>query len=269
MRVRWLLMACVAAMPLQAMAQEDFRHADEGRPIRVEDAYPIKFGEWEWELGVLGELAEGSSSSVSTIELKFGFARNLQVGIEADGGWARDLGVVQSGIEEFGAHLLYNLNQESHSAPALGLRADIATPGVGGRGSEEWGGAVKGMLTKSVGLFRAHLNGGYTWASVMDGGDFWSIGLALDRPLGLTSKLLLGDVYLESPSQGGGGGRIWADVGSRVQISKTMVLDFGVTSRVDMWADGTPNVGVVIGLSRAFGFAGLINVPAYPNPRIN
>ena len=269
MRTVALFAVAFSLTPVRGLAQDDYRHADEGRPIRIEDAYPIKFGEWEWELGATGMIADGgSSSSASLAELKYGFARNLQLGVEVHAQRARNQGVTQSGVEGLAAHVLYNLNQEGNSAPALGIRGDLTTPGVGDLRTEDWSGRLKAILTKSFGHFRAHVNGAYSWASAIDDGDFWSVGLALDRPLGLSSKLLLGDVYLEIPT-GADETRVWADVGARMQVTKTMVLDFGVTSRLDQWTDGMPNVGIVIGLSRTFGFAGLIDVPAYPNPRIN
>ena len=46
-------------------AQEDFRAADADRPIRVEDAYPVKLYEWEWELGSSSTAAEGGEYTVT------------------------------------------------------------------------------------------------------------------------------------------------------------------------------------------------------------
>ena len=268
MRTVALVAVAFSLTPIRGLAQDDYRHADEGRPIRVEDAYPIKFGELEWELGASSEIAEGSSGSTGVFELKFGFARNFQLGVEAGGAWARAGGISQTGIEGLGVHVLYNLNQESRNAPAFGIRGDLGSPGAGGLGDDGWSGRLKAILTKSFGLLRVHVNGGYSWVSRFDGGDLWSVGLALDRPLGLSSKLVLGDVFIEVPA-GPEEARVWAEVGLRMQITKTMVLDFGLKSRLDRWTDGAPNVGFVIGLSRTFGLARFISVPAYPNPRIN
>ncbi len=250
-------------------AQEDFRAADADRPIRVEDAYPVKLYEWEWELGSRGEFAEGGESIISEIfELKTGVARNWQLGLDVHGGQERAAGVWQGGIEEFSGHVLYNLNQEGRRTPALAMRADVFSPGIGDGGREELGVRLRAILTRSVGRLRLHFNGAYDWASTVDGADFWSGGLAFDYPIGLFSKAVLGDMYSEIPVNGGDA-RVWAELGTRFQLTNSTVLDLGVTSRVDQWRDGVANLGLVVGLSRVFGIAGLIKVPPYPNPRIN
>ena len=75
-------------------AQEDFRAADADRPIRVEDAYPVKFYEWEWELGSRGTIAEGGGYGISELlELKSGIAPNWQLGLEVHGSQKRAAGV--------------------------------------------------------------------------------------------------------------------------------------------------------------------------------
>ena len=250
-------------------AQEDFRAADADRPIRVEDAYPVKLYEWEWELGSRGRIAEGGEYLVSgLLELKTGIARNWQLGLEANGNQEREANVRKNGVEQFSAHLFYNLNQEGRSTPALALRADILSPGIGDVGREDVGARLRAILTRSYGRLRLHFNGAYDWASGSDGGNLWSGGLAFDYPIGLFSKAVLGDVYAEIPADTGDA-RVWAEFGTRFQLTNSSVLDLGLTSRVDQWTDGTPNIGIVIGLSRVFGIAGLIKVPPYPNPRIN
>ncbi len=59
------------------------------------------------------------------------------------------------------------------------------------------------------------------------------------------------------------------DLGSRIQMTKTLVLDAGISARLDEWVDGNTNIGLTVGLSRNFGFGSLVAVPPYPNPRIN
>ncbi len=263
-----LLAAAVAAVR-PAAAQEDFRSADPDRPIRVEDAYPLKYLEWEWEIGTETRLAEGGTYAVAgLLEVKTGIARNWQVGIELHPAWERAAGLSTGGLEEFGAHVLFNLNQEGAVAPALAVRGDVVAPGAGDVGRSDVGGRLKGMLTRGFGRGRLHANGGYTWATTADGGDFWIAGLAFDYPIGLFSKSVLGDVYAEFPA-GGTEVRVWAELGTRWQISNASVVDFGVTTRLDRWGDGVANIGFVIGIARVFGIPGLVRVPPYPNPRIN
>ncbi len=249
--------------------QEDFRAADADRPIRVEDAYPVKLYEWEWELGTRGSIARGGEYLVSQIlELKMGIARNWQLGVELHGNQERVASVWQTGLEELSGSLFYNLNQEGRRTPALAVRADVFSPGAGDLGREDVGARLRTILTRSYSRLRVHVNAAYDWASAADGGDFWSGGLAFDYPIGLFSKAVLGDVYAEIPADGGDA-RVWVEFGTRFQVNNSRVLDLGVMSRVDQWNDGIANFGVVIGLSGVFGIPGLIKVPPYPNPRIN
>ena len=102
----------------------------------------------------------------------------------------------------------------------------------------------------------------------MEDGDEGIGGVALERALGRSSRVLLGDIYVESPADGGQT-RVWLDFGSRLQMTKTLVLDAGISARLDEWLDGNSNIGITVGLSRNFGFGALVRVPPYPNPRIN
>jgi hypothetical protein len=210
----------------------------------------------------------GRYMAAGVLEIKTGIARNLQVGLEAEPGWEREAGTSAAGIEAFGGHALYNITQEGRRAPAISLRADAWSPGVGERRMQDARARVRAILTRSHGRARVHVNGAYTWASASDGGDWWSGGLGFDYPIGLFSKAILGDVYVEAPA-GGGTVRVWTEIGARFQLTNSTVFDFGLTSRIDEWADGAANVGLVVGLSRAFGIPGLVPVPRYPDPRID
>ena len=262
-------LSVMLSVPMSVIAQDDFRHVDEGRPIRIRDAYPIKFMEWEWEIGTSAELAEGGNyETAGVIEFKLGIARNFELGIETHSALTREAGVSRSGVEEFATHLLFNLNQEGVSMPAFAIRGDLIAAGVGAVGRQDPAAAIKGIATRTLGGWRAHVNAGYKWASALDGGDYWMGGVALDRALGLSSRVLLGDIYVEIPADGRKA-RVWLDFGSRLQMTKTLVLDAGISARLDEWVDGNSNIGITVGLSRNFGFGSLVAVPPYPNPRIN
>ena len=252
--------------------QEDFRAADLDRPILVEDAYPVKFREWEFEMGLRGGLAEGARGVELIAELKTGLFLNGQAGLELEAG-AQDQGNgseagTVSGIETVRGHLLYNFNRETWSWPAFAVRVDLSTPGTGSLGRQDWGIGFKGIATRSLGRVRMHANGGYVAASADDAGDYWQLGLAFDYPIGLFSKAIVGDIYMELPVNAGRT-RVWAEFGTRWQISNLSVLDFGIASRLDEWQAGNANVQLILGISRVFGLAALVSVPRYPNPRIN
>ena len=113
-RITMVTCMAIAGAPVTSPvhAQEDYRNVDENRPLRIEDAYPIKFGEWEWELGVDGLAVEGGTFGARKVgELKIGIRRNFEVGIETAFEWERVSGNSQAGLGEVEFHALYNFNQ--------------------------------------------------------------------------------------------------------------------------------------------------------------
>ncbi|WP_420632888.1 hypothetical protein [Candidatus Palauibacter sp.] len=257
-----------AALPGPVAAQEDFRAAEIDRPVRVEDAHPIKFREWEFQSGVRGSIGEGDRGLLGLLEFKTGLFRNGQMGIEIEGGIERPSGDgTGGGIESASAHLLYGLARETVSLPGVAVRLDASTPGAGDIGHDDWQFGVTGIATRSMGRLRLHGNGGYRIAGEADGGDYWRFGLGADYPLGLFSRAILADLYVEAPVSAGRA-RVWAEIGTRLQVSNWSVLDLGLATRLDEWDEGNANVEIVVGMSRAFGIPGLTRVPRYPNPTI-
>ncbi len=166
-----------------------------------------------------------------------------------------------------GLHLLYGILRETTGLPALGIRFDVHTPGVGSARHEDWQFGAKGLVTRGFGRTRAHVNAGYMVASVADGGDYWRFGLGVDRPIGLFSRNLLADVYAEVPVDEGRT-RVWAELGTRIQTGNLAVLDIGLGTRLDEWERGAANVEITIGVSRMFGVPGGVRVGPYPDPTI-
>lgn len=265
------LWAVLPPAPPSATAQEDFRSADLDRPLRVEDAYPIKRREWEIEAGIRAGAGEEDRAE-GLLELKTGLFWNTQVGVELHGGWVRDEAPDgeedAAGLESAGAHALVNVNRETRSWPAFSARLDVETPGAGDIGREEWAVALKGIATRSFDRLRLHANAGYAVADEADGGDFWSGGLAFDYPIGLFSRTVMADAYAEIPT-GDGDARVWTTVGTRWQLTNQTVLDLGLGGRVDRWMDGEGDVELVIGISRVFGIAAFVDVPPYPGPKLD
>lgn len=266
-------LALLAALGLlvwaaSAAAQEDFRQSEADRPTRVEDAYSLKLRELEVELGLRGSVVEEGSALVGKGELKAGLFMNGQVGIELEGGIDGQGPGSASGIEAAGAHLLYNFNRETWSWPAFAVRADLRTPGSGALGREQWSAAWKGIATRSFGRLRLHANGGYAVLADRDGGDHWLAGLGFDVPVGLFSRAVLGDLFVEVPEDEGRT-RVWLEAGSRWQLTNRSVLDLGLATRLDEWERGRANVELSLGVSRVFGLAGLTPTPSYPDPRLH
>jgi hypothetical protein len=252
-----------------ASAQEDFRSLDAGRPLKVTDAFPKKYLEWEFQSGLKGGLAEGGRRSLEALfELETGLFRNFEIGTSLEVATRNDGASTTSGFEALEVDALYNFKHEGWTWPAVAVQSAVTVPAGGDLSREDWAWGADLILTRSfASRLRIHVNGGYLVASEVDGGDYWRGGVAFDIPVGFSSRLIVGDLYTEIPV-GTGATRVWAELGSRIQLSNVTVLDVGLTTRLDEWDDGGANIALIVGFSRAFGIGGLVGVPEYPDPRI-
>ncbi len=264
------LIVPAGALPAAAFAQEDFRNTDRGRPLLTEDAYPIEFREWEFELGGRGRLVEGETGSGAgaTVGLKTGLFRNAQVGLEIETALERQIGGTELGLGGVGASLMYGLRRETWGGPALAVRGDGHAPGSARLGRDDWAFSLTGIMTRSFGRFRIHANGGHHFGGDGGDGDSWRVGLAADYPVGLFSRLLMADVVVEIPVHGGRS-RVWLELGTRGQSTNTTVIDLGLATRLDEWEAGRANVEVTVGIARAFGIFELVEVPVYSEPALD
>lgn len=268
----WLLFAAVAVGVLsgqEATAQEDFRSLDQGRPLKVTDAFPKKYLEWEFQFGLQGGWAEeGANALGGGFVLETGLFRNFEIGAGVQLARENDGASTTSRLESLQVQALYNFKHEGWTWPAVAVQAGADAPGGSDLSREDWGWGADLFLTRSfTNLLRIHVNAGYAVASDVDGGDYWRGGVALDIPMGFSSRLIMGDLYAEIPV-GTGQTRTWAELGTRIQVSNLTVIDVGLATRLDEWNDGTANIQLVVGVSRVFGIGGLVRVPEYPNPRI-
>ena len=252
-----------------ANAQEDFRSLDTGRPLKVTDAFPTKYLEWEFQAGLQGRWAEGGRRSLEGLfELETGLFRNFEIGAGLHVATEDDGASTTTGLEALEVEVLYNFKHEGWAWPAFATRAGAEAPTGGNLSREDWAWGVDLILTRSFfNRLRMHVNGGYVMASEVDGDDFWRGGVAIDLPLGFSSRLIMGDLYTEIPVDTGPT-RAWAELGTRVQVTNLSVIDMGLATRLDEWNRGTANVRLVVGFSRVFGIGGLVRVPEYPNPSI-
>lgn len=269
---RSVLPICLLAgtLPGAAVAQEDFRNTDRGRPLLTEDAYPIEFREWEFELGGHGRLIEGETGSGAgaAAGLKTGLFRNVQVGLEVETALEKQAGDAELGLEGVGASFMYGLRRETWGGPALAVRGDAHAPGSERLGRDDWAFDLTGIMTRSFGRLRMHANAGHHVGGDGSDGDSWRVGIAVDYPAGLFSRLLMADMYAEVPVEGGRS-RAWLELGTRWQSTNAMVIDVGLATRLDEWEAGRSNVELTVGITRVFGISGLVGVPAYPEPTLD
>ena len=252
-----------------ASAQEDFRSLDAGRPLKVTDAYPKKYLEWEFQFGLEGGWIEADRKSLEgLLELETGLFRNFEIGAGLGVATEDDGTGTTTGVTALEVEALYNFKHEGWVWPGLAIQAGAEAPTGSDLSQEDWAWGVDLLLTRSFSnRLRIHGNGGYVVASEVDGDDYWRGGLAFDVPMGFSSRLIMGDVYTEIPVDTGAT-RVWAELGGRVQLSNLTVFDVGLATRLDEWNRGAANVRLVVGFSRMFGIGGLVRVPEYPDPRI-
>jgi len=254
----WLNVTAVlaAAGPGTVAAQIDYRNLDDGRPSRVADAYPIE--RFAFELSLPNRASwNGRFALELAPELAYGVARSAAIGVRTSiTAVGRETG---AGVPNSwgGAWAMANLRRETPGAPAISVRIDWEAPFDRG-GLSQSSVALTALATRSMGPSRLHLNAGWRVAAPNDpalrsDGEWW-LGLAADHTLWRTSTLLIADLSVERASIPLG--TSWeAGVGLRRQITPTLVLSAGVSrgSRAD---EGETRV--TIGLSHAFGIAGLI-----------
>ena len=259
-----LLGSCWGAGDL--FAQDGWYHVDTDHPLRVEDAYALKFNEWEWQLGSEGAL--GNATEVAAVlELKTGLWWNLQVGAEAHLESARHDGSRAGGLEEISAHVLYNLNREGLRAPAIALRVDAHLPGAGEVGRSEVGARTALLVTRTLGAQRTHFNVARRFEDLAETDDTWELGLGVERAIGLSGRSLLVDVFAEVPVSEGRT-RAWLDLGSRIQVTRRSVLAVGLFTRLDRIGPEEARAGLRIGWTRSFGLSWLTRTPDYREPAL-
>jgi Putative MetA-pathway of phenol degradation len=211
----------------------DHTNLDEGRPLRLEDAYPIAHGEIAIETGLGVTLPRrGNDRVLFPVELLYGAWPNLQLSIgtllSTDPRGIDDR--PKSGDLRLGA--LYNFNQETITVPALAIKVGLDAPtGVGAHGVAV---EVKGIVTKSIERLSVHLNTGYEFLtasrdSERDGR--YKLAFGASYPVGapqFTRATLVGDVFAEQAIWRGDPTTLGTEVGVRYQLTPRLVWDSGV-----------------------------------------
>jgi len=211
----------------------DHKNLDEGRPLRLDDAYSIATGEIAVEAGVGFTLQRrGSNRGFFPVELLYGAFPNLQVGIGTS--LATDPREIderpKSGDLRLG--VLYNFNQETLTLPAFAVKVGLDTPtGVDARGFAV---EAKGIVTKSVERLSVHLNAGYEFLTSSrdeerDGR--YKLALGGSYPVGapkFTRVTIVGDVFAEQSVARREPTVVGTEVGLRYQLTPRIVWDVGI-----------------------------------------
>lgn len=273
-------LALLAAPPSRVHAQTDYYNTDRGRPIQIEDAYATERHAFELKLAPARvEWTEGAVSWGLEPELAYGLLprTHIELGVPIAftdaGGGARRNGV--AGLE---LSLMHNLNTETRTLPALGLRADVLAP-VGPLAPDRTYASLTGMATRTFRWGRVHANGQITagrapsfTASPVSIGGFtfeapddrqlnaealsrWLAGAAVDKTFPLRSLLLTAELYARQPIVASAELELVSGVGMRMQATPTLALDVGLGRRLD--ASAGPWY-VTFGSAYAFGLSALM-----------
>jgi hypothetical protein len=225
-----------------ANAQTDYYNTDRGRPVQVEDAFPVERYAFELQLAPirLQRASGGRYSWGIEPELAYGIFPRTQVEVGLPFAIAEEGSEAKGGLAGLDVSLLHNLNVETEGLPALALGFDLLLP-VGSRAPERTFGTLRGLITRTYGFARFHLNADYTLgASPRPGqGDWgeteaarWLAGVAVDKTLPLRSMLVTGDVYARRPLDEESELEWNVSGGVRYQLNPRFALDAGVGRRL-------------------------------------
>lgn len=229
----------------RAAAQTDYYNTDAGRPITIEDAYPIERRALEIQVAPL-RLARARGGVYAwgiEPEVAVGLLARTQIEIGFPLSYT-DLGAGRHSTGLAGVELsaLHNLNVET-AIPALAIAGDLLLP-VGGLAPERPYASVKGIATRTFTWARFHLNGQYTFGDRLVGADDgdgahgavelsrWMGGLAVDRTFPLQSLLLTAELVARQPLVDGSDLAWDTAAGARYQLSPRSALDGGVGYRL-------------------------------------
>jgi Putative MetA-pathway of phenol degradation len=235
--MKLLMSGVLAALLLIAVSASAIDHTnlDEGRPLRLEDAYAISTGEIALETGAGFTLRRhGTDRGFFPIEVLYGALRNFQIGIgttlSTDPREVDD--PAKSGDLRIGA--LYNFNQETLVMPAFGVKLEVELPtGVRSKGVDV---ELKGIVTKSFERLGVHFNAAYLFVTDAGHGERdgrYELVLGASYPIGaprFTRATFVADIFTEQAIHRGDPNMVGAELGLRYQLTPTIVWDLGIGS---------------------------------------
>lgn len=252
-----LLMLIVGTVLVpDAVLPLDHDNLDPNRPIGMEDAYPVPKGEIGVEGGVrFNDRREGRTRVTFQPQIIYGAFANTQIEIQGD--LMTDPQTVVGANKSGDLHLgvLYNFNTETIKLPAFAVRVEVELPtGVNSQGVDT---QMTGIMTRSFGRLRAHLNAGYTILGSPQGqerpGTYRAIA-ALSYPLGYPTSFrdtLIASIYTRQSDLRGQRNNTGIEVGLRHQLTSRIVLDGGLGTEFYGPSDRAALLGTV-GVSVGF-----------------
>jgi hypothetical protein len=232
-----LLTMLAALCPAWAAAQTDYYNTDAGRPLIIEDAYPVEYRGLELQVAPLRVERSSGGAYHWSIEPEVAFGilprTQLEVGVPIvflDGGTGSRGATGLGGVH---LSLLHNLNVET-TIPALAAAGELLIP-AGGFGPDRVYGTAKGIATKTFRWARFHVNGSYTFGSEPQAGEAgveevarWLAGMSVDRTFPLKSALVGVEVVARQPIHAEEVVEWLVGAGARYQLDPRWALDGGI-----------------------------------------
>ncbi|ALA58367.1 transporter [Nitrospira moscoviensis] len=234
----------------------DHDNLDPNRPIAIEDAYAIPKGEIGVEGGVrVTDRREGRTRVTFQPQILYGAFDNTQIEIQGDLFSDAPAAIGPSKSGDLHLAVLYNFNTETTRLPALAVRVGTEFPtGVNSQGVDT---QVTGIVTRSFGRLRAHLNAGYQFAGAPRGQErpgAYRVVAAVSYPLGYPLRFretIIASVYTRQADLRGRRNHTGVEAGIRHQFTSRIVLDAGLGTEFLGPADRIAFQGIV-GVSVGF-----------------
>jgi hypothetical protein len=234
-----VMLTLLSTVVAPAAAQTDYYNTDTGRPLQIEDAYPLERRAFEIQAAPLR--LERARAGVYhwgiEPEIAFGVLPRTQIELGAPLAFI-DAGPDSrvNGLAGLELSALHNLNVET-AIPALAVGASVLLP-VGGLGPDEAYVSAKGIMTRTFTWARFHVNGEYTFGTEKPNATGavdlarWTAGIAVDRTFPLRSLLVAGEVFAREPFEDSEDIEWNAGAGLRYQLTPRFALDGGVGRRL-------------------------------------
>jgi hypothetical protein len=228
-----------------ATAQTDYFNTDAGRPLTIEDAYPVERRALEIQLAptFLERVGPGHYRGEIEPQIAYGvlLGTQLELGfpVAFAEGAGRPLRARLTGME---LSLLHNLNAET-SIPAFAIEGSTLVP-IGDQSLRRAVFSAKAIATRTFSAARMHANAQYTFGGedvVRDDSrepeltphlSRWVAGIAIDRAIPLRSVLLGVEVVATQPIHRDSDLRWTFGGGWRYQFTPRIALDAGVGRHV-------------------------------------
>lgn len=241
----------------------DHDNIDASRPLTFDDAETIAFRERAFEYGIAPTwpYRRRSLGLGLSAEVLYGYALNSHVSLDFNPSLGARSGSGDRGFDlgDVGVGIQRNLNRETLSRPAFGLRADAYLPT--GRDSRGVGFRFRGIMSRTFNQYsRFHVNlDANVQTSPEEGERSFAPALTLgySRPLGYPRRFdrtVVAELGARASDEENRGAVFYTGVGLRQQVTVVSVVDVGIRSDFAATNSGASrnNLQLVAGYSTQF-----------------